>query len=73
MLPNLPKSAWSAMDKERVAMHAIIHGHVQGVGFRVTAIHFAEHATVAAHGQRPIPETDTETSDRQQNFTTHYL
>ncbi len=34
----------SVMDKDnkRVELHAIIHGDVQGVGFRATAMHYAQ-------------------------------
>ncbi len=30
------------MANENVELHAIIHGHVQGVGFRATAMHYAQ-------------------------------
>lgn len=30
------------MGNERIEMYAIIHGQVQGVGFRATAVHFAK-------------------------------
>ncbi len=34
----------SAMDNnsKRIELHAIIHGDVQGVGFRATAMHYAQ-------------------------------